>query len=130
MTGSNVLIASESVLGNGVVDSLTDIVFVKLGSFDAKYTFEIAKEIETINKKIVNEKRQYLLIGFGRWGTTDSWAGIPVDWSQISGAKVIVEATMENMIQEMSQASHFFIMYQVFRCFIFLSLLRNPIAIL
>lgn len=108
MTGSNVLIASESVLGNGVVDFLTDIVFVKLGSFDAKYTFEIAKEIEAINKKIVNEKRQYLLIGFGRWGTTDSWAGIPVDWSQISGAKVIVEATMENMIQEMSQASHFF----------------------
>ncbi len=60
-----------------------------------------------------------MLIGFGRWGTTDAWAGIPVDWSQISGAKVIVEATLENMIQEMSQASHFFHNVTSFQVFYF-----------
>lgn len=108
MKAENILTASNNVLGNGSVTSLTDIVYVKPEKFDPKYTQNIAKEIETINQKLIDSGRQYLLIGFGRWGTTDQWAGIPVDWSQISGAKVIVEAALENMLQEMSQASHFF----------------------
>lgn len=108
LTGENILIASDSVLGNGTISSLTDIVYVNLSNFEAKNTFEIAKDIETINNKFVSKNKQYVLIGFGRWGTTDPWAGIPVDWSQISGAKVIVEASLEEMSQEMSQASHFF----------------------
>ncbi len=108
MTAENVIISSNKVLGNGNINRVKDIVFVKSKDFDPKNTHTIAKEIEAINRKLVSQNRQYLLIGFGRWGTTDPWAGIPVDWSHISGAKVIVEATMENMIHEMSQASHFF----------------------
>ena len=108
LLGDKVLISSDKVLGNGKIDSIKDIIYIKSESFDAKHTYKIAKEIEGLNNKLVSENRQYLLIGFGRWGTTDPRAGIPVDWSQISGAKVIVEATMEHMIQEMSQASHFF----------------------
>ena len=108
MNNKNVLISSDKVLGNGIINSIKDIIYIKPEKFNAKYTHKIAKEIEVLNKKLVSENKKYLLIGFGRWGTTDAWAGIPIDWSQISAAKVIVEATMENMIQEMSQASHFF----------------------
>ncbi len=103
-----VLLSSDFVLGNGSINNLTDIVYLKIGNFQAKYTYEIAEELSEINKKFVSENKNYLLIGFGRWGTTDPWAGIPVDWSQISGAKVIVETSIEEMKQEMSQASHFF----------------------
>jgi len=106
--GENVLLSSNHVLGNGSNNEINDIVFLKIGNFQAKYTYKIAKELEEINKKFVAENKKYLLIGFGRWGTTDPWAGIPVDWSQISGAKVIVETSVEQMMQEMSQASHFF----------------------
>jgi hypothetical protein len=106
--GENVLLSSYYVLGNGSLNNLKDIVYLKIGNFQAKYTYEIAKELEGINKKLVEQNRPYLLIGFGRWGTTDPWAGIPVDWGQISGAKIIVEASIEEMLQEMSQASHFF----------------------
>ncbi len=106
--GKNVLLSSAYVLGNGSINTLTDIVYLKVGNFQAKYTYKIAKELEEINKKLIAENRKYLLIGFGRWGTTDPWAGIPVDWSQISAAKVIVETSIEEMLQEMSQASHFF----------------------
>lgn len=108
MIGDNVLVSSNKVLGNGIIKSISDIVYLKQEGFNAKHTYKIAAEIEQINKKLSLENKKYLLIGFGRWGTTDPWAGIPVDWSQISAAKAIVEATMENMVQEMSQASHFF----------------------
>ncbi len=108
MMNENILTSSDKVLGNGIINTIKDIVYIKPENFNAKFTYKIAKEIEKLNNKLVDENKKYLLIGFGRWGTTDSWAGIPVDWSQISGAKVIVEATMKNMIQEMSQASHFF----------------------
>ena len=83
-------------------------MYLKIGNFQAKYTYKIARELEEINKKFIAENKKYLLIGFGRWGTTDPWAGIPVDWSQISAAKIIVETAIEQMMQEMSQASHFF----------------------
>ncbi|MBN2891593.1 MAG: hypothetical protein JXL97_06990 [Bacteroidales bacterium] len=102
------VISSESVLGNGELSTISDIVFVKPETFNSTNTRQIAKEIEEINKKFLAEGKKYILIGFGRWGTTDEWAGIPVDWSQISAAKVIVESGLENMMQEMSQASHFF----------------------
>lgn len=108
MKGENTLLSSEYVLGNGNIKNITDIVYLKIGNFQAKYTYKIAKELEEINKKMLAENKNYLLIGFGRWGTTDPWAGIPVDWGQISGAKVIVETSIEEMMQEMSQASHFF----------------------
>jgi len=104
----HLLAASENVLGNGILSNLSDIVYVKPAAFEAKYTQRISEELKSINKKLINQKIHYLLIGFGRWGSSDPWLGIPVDWSNISGAKVIVEATLENMNVELSQGSHFF----------------------
>jgi len=104
----NILAASENSLGNGTLSNLSDIVFVKPEVFEAKYTQRISEELKSINKKLIDQKTHYLLIGFGRWGSSDPWLGIPVDWSNISGAKVIVEATLENMNVELSQGSHFF----------------------
>ena len=102
------LLASERVLGNGTIDSLTDIVFVKPDSFQKENTRAIAAEISDINQKIVAEGRRYMLIGFGRWGSSDPWLGIPVDWGNISGVQVLVEATLPDMHVELSQGSHFF----------------------
>ncbi len=104
----NVLVASEKVLGNGIVDSILDVVYVKPDSFTAKNNPRIAMELEGINRHLVNSGDPYLLIGFGRWGSSDPWLGINVNWGQISGAKVIVEATLPDMNVDLSQGSHFF----------------------
>lgn len=103
-----VLAASEKTMGNGVVDSLRDIVFVRPETFEAKHTPVIADQLAGINRRLQAEGRPYLLIGFGRWGSSDPWLGIPVEWGQISGARVIVEATIPEMNKEMSQGAHFF----------------------
>jgi hypothetical protein len=105
---NNILVASDRVMGNGITNDIYDIVFVKQEKFEKKETKKIAAEIEAMNKKLVDEKRRYLLIGFGRWGSCDPWLGIPVEWQQISGAEVIVESTLYNMNVELSQGSHFF----------------------
>jgi hypothetical protein len=104
----NILVASRNVLGNGINNTIKDIVYVKPESFEAKHTNQIARELESINKILVNLHRPYLLIGFGRWGSSDPWLGIPVNWGQVSGAKAIVETGMENLNVEFSQGSHFF----------------------
>ena len=103
-----VLVSSERVMGNGVVDDIRDVVFLKPDTFDPKFTRVMAGEIEKINLGMVRDKCPYLLMGFGRWGSSDPWLGIPVTWSQVSGAKVIVEATLPNMNIEPSQGAHFF----------------------
>ncbi len=108
MNATNILAASDKVLGNGMVDNILDIVYVDPEKFEAKDTRQIAAEIETFNKNLVEQKRPYLLIGFGRWGSSDPWLGIPVEWNQISGARAIIEATLPNMNVEFSQGSHFF----------------------
>lgn len=108
MHGDAVLLASKTVLGNGVINSICDVVYVRPETFEAKNTPAIAGELETINRNLVEAARPYLLVGFGRWGSSDPWLGIPVNWPQISGAKVIVEATLPNMDKEVSQGSHFF----------------------
>ncbi len=108
LSGERVLITSENVLGNGTVDTITDIVYVKPETFDTKDTQRIAAEIADMNYTIGQEGRKYLLIGFGRWGSADPWLGIPVNWSQINGAKVIIEATLPQMNPDLSQGSHFF----------------------
>jgi hypothetical protein len=108
LSGENILVASKNVLGNGINDTIMDIVYVVPEKFEKKYTPQIANELEKINKNLVNMGKPYLLIGFGRWGSSDPWLGIPVNWGQVSGAKVIVEATQENMNVEFSQGSHFF----------------------
>ncbi|MBU1700006.1 MAG: PEP/pyruvate-binding domain-containing protein [Candidatus Eisenbacteria bacterium] len=106
--GDSVVLATDRVLGNGLRDDILDIVFIKPDTFDAKYTREIATEIETLNRQIVNAGGIYLLIGFGRWGSSDPWLGVPIEWGQISGSRVIVEATLPNMNPDLSQGSHFF----------------------
>jgi hypothetical protein len=108
MTGERVLIASENVLGNGTSNNLKDIVYVKPDLFEAKFSYRITQELDELNKKLTAKKKPYLLIGFGRWGSSDPWLGIPVEWGQVSGAKVIVEAMLSNINVELSQGSHFF----------------------
>ena len=107
-SGEEVLLASERVLGNGESSSIDHIVFVKPQTFDAKFTPQIAHEIETVNAKAIEGGTHYLLIGFGRWGSSDPWLGTPVSWGQISQAKIIVESTLPEMDKEFSQGSHFF----------------------
>jgi len=102
------IIASEFVLGNGSSEIIKDIVFVKPDTFDAKNTKKIAAELEKFNSKLTGQNKKYLLIGFGRWGSSDHWLGIPVNWGQISGVHTIVEAGLPNMNVELSQGSHFF----------------------
>jgi len=108
MEQDDVLISSERALGNGLSENIEDIIYVDPDNFDAKNTQKIAGELAELNRNLVNEGRSYLLIGFGRWGSSDPWLGIPVNWSQISGAKTIVEATLPNMDVELSQGTHFF----------------------
>jgi hypothetical protein len=102
------LVASEAVMGNGVIDTIRDIVYVKPDRFEAAHTRLIAQELAQLNATLVDEKRPYLLIGFGRWGSSDPWLGVPVEWSQINGAAAIVEATLPSMNVDLSQGSHFF----------------------
>lgn len=104
----DVLAASEKVLGNDVRNDLHDIVYVKPETFAAKHTRNIANELESINQKLIAKGNPYLLIVLGRLGSYDPWLGIPVNWGQISGAKMIIEATQQNINVEMSQGSHFF----------------------
>ncbi len=104
----NLLLASERVMGNGLATGVRDVVYVKPDVFDARHTPTIAADIARINVGLVDEGIPYLLIGFGRWGSSDPWLGIPVTWSQIGGAKAIVEATLPAMNVDLSQGSHFF----------------------
>ena len=104
----DVVLASENVLGNGHRSDLEDVVFIRPDAFEPAETPAIAKELEGINRRLVADGRRYLLIGFGRWGTSDSSLGIPVAWGQISGARAIVEATLPDVQPDLSQGSHFF----------------------
>lgn len=102
------LLFSPSALGNGIIDSITDIVYIKGNAFDPAKTADIALELEKINAVFVKEDRSYILIGPGRWGSSDSWLGIPVKWPQISAAKIIIEAGLDNYKIDPSQGTHFF----------------------
>lgn len=104
----NLLLSSGRVLGNGLIENLTDIVYIKDKDFKAANTPKIAMDIAEINRRLHLENRKYLLIGFGRWGSSDPWLGVPVVWSQIANARVIVEATLPDMDVELSQGAHFF----------------------
>ena len=108
LVGDHVLVASEQVLGNGQVESVHDVVYVKPDAFSAKDTWLIAAELDEMNRHLLEANRQYLLVVLGRLGTSDPWLGIPVKWGQVSGAKVVVEASSAGMNVDMSQGSHFF----------------------
>lgn len=108
MQNPKTLASSEVVLGNGVDDEITDVIYVIPELFDLKNTRPMAEELEAHNRRLLDEGRKYLLIVFGRLGTEDAWLGIPVTWGQICGASVIIEATQQNVKVELSQGSHYF----------------------
>jgi CheY-like chemotaxis protein len=99
---------STQILGHGVERGIHDILVVDVERFERSNSREVAREVARMNAELVSEGRGYVLIGPGRWGTTDSWLGIPVRWEQISGARAIVEAELRDMSVDPSQGSHFF----------------------
>ncbi|MDD2425653.1 MAG: PEP/pyruvate-binding domain-containing protein [Bacteroidales bacterium] len=105
---SDSLIYAEKALGVGLVEGVTDMIYVREENFDNSFTMQIAEEIGQLNSILKQEKRDCVLLGPGRWGTSDMFLGIPVKWSHISQAKVIVECGMENFRVEPSQGTHFF----------------------
>ncbi len=129
LAGPDVILASDMVMGNGIEDGLQDIVFIRPETFSCMKTAEIAEEVGAINRVLVEARRPYLLIGFGRWGSSQPSLGIPVDWSQISGAKTIVEATLPDMNVELSQGSHFFHNLSSFRASYFMVRHDGPFSI-
>ncbi len=104
----NTILYSEKIMGNGKIDYLKDIIIVKPDTFDNTKTNQMAEEISKLNDKMIEEGKQYVLIGPGRWGTRDRFLGIPVTWPQISGAKVIVETDLDGFPLDASYGSHFF----------------------
>ncbi|MFZ4520154.1 MAG: PEP/pyruvate-binding domain-containing protein [Bacteroidales bacterium] len=103
-----ILLYSEKEMGNGMIDTIEEVVFVDPDTFDKGKTIEMAEEIEKINREMGAAGKKYILIGPGRWGTRDRWIGIPVVWPQISNAKVIVETSLEGFPLDASSGSHFF----------------------
>lgn len=102
------LITSRQALGNGIIDNLCDVVYVKEGMFGPSNNQLIAYDIDKINRQLMEQDRPYVLIGPGRWGSSDTWLGIPVKWPNIAGAKVIVEAGQTSYHIDPSQGTHFF----------------------
>ena len=105
---SDTIVFSESALGNGVFKGISDLVYVKPESFNSIRNKDIAVIIDNINSEFVKKNSGYVLIGPGRWGSTDPWLGIPVKWPQISAARLIVESGLKNYRIDPSQGTHFF----------------------
>ena len=99
---------SNHAMGNGEFQNIADIVFVNPDRFDPARTVDIASEIGRMNGRLIQQHHKYLLIGPGRWGSTDRWLGIPVGWNDISGAGTIIEATYDKLKADPSQGTHFF----------------------
>jgi CheY-like chemotaxis protein len=102
------LIRSHNAIGHGIITDVQDIVYVKTENFSAAYTQQIADEVEHINRGFLQRGDHYVLVGPGRWGSSDPWLGVPVKWPHISAAKVIVEAGIHNFHVDPSQGTHFF----------------------
>jgi len=108
LKNEDTIIYSESALGNGSYDHIYDFVYVKPDTFNPANTRDIAAAVEKLNKKFITDNKQYILVGPGRWGSSDPWLGIPVIWPQISAAKIIVEAGLKDFRIDPSQGTHFF----------------------
>ena len=103
------LLRSHNSLGHGVSDDVTDVVYVKYDDhFSAAHNYSVAQEVESINNKFLGTDRNYILIGPGRWGSSDFWLGVPVKWPHISAARIIVEVALKNYRVDPSQGTHFF----------------------
>ena len=105
---NNVVCYSENALGNGTITDINDIIYVDPDTFDLGQSQQIVPILRDLNLKLMNQNKPYLLIGPGRWGSADPWLGIPVIWSDIAGAKAIVETPVKERTIEPSQGSHFF----------------------
>ncbi|MFH2055617.1 MAG: PEP/pyruvate-binding domain-containing protein [bacterium] len=104
----HVVCFSSRALGNGRIHDVHDIVYVRPETFKPALTRTIAQEVGALNRRLRDSDTPYVLIGPGRWGSSDSWLGVPVTWSQISGARIIIETSLEGFVIEPSQGSHFF----------------------
>lgn len=104
----NQLLRSHLAIGHGRVEDVQDVVYVRRETFQAMHNPQIADEIEQLNRRLTQEGRSYILVGPGRWGSSDPWLGIPVKWPHISGARLIVEAGLDHYRVDPSQGSHFF----------------------
>ena len=102
------IIYSDSALGNGAFRGINDLIYVKPDAFNAAHSEKIAADIERINSYFNRNGLSYVLVGPGRWGSSDPWLGIPVKWQQISNARLIVESGLKNYRIDPSQGTHFF----------------------
>ncbi|SES64406.1 PEP/pyruvate-binding domain-containing protein [Prevotella sp. kh1p2] len=106
---SDCLLRSHNSLGHGITDDVTDVLYVKTNSqYTAMNNPAVAADIERINRSFLDAGRNYVLIGPGRWGSSDAWLGVPVKWPHISAARVIVEVALKNYHVDPSQGTHFF----------------------
>lgn len=105
---NDMLLYSDKSLGNGNITDVTDVIYIREDKFSKLETREMVKEIDYLNSKMLKENRKYVLIGPGRWGSSDRFLGVPVEWSQITNAAVIVETSLENYPLDFSHGSHFF----------------------
>ena len=96
------ILRSDSAIGHGVMNDIYDIVYIKTKDYSASNNPAIADEMEKINRTLLNENREYALIGPGRWGSSDQWLGIPVKWPAISGARVIIECGLTHFFQNLT----------------------------
>ena len=102
------IIFSNSAQGNGIIEDVCDIVYIKPETFEASRNNELVNDLGVINERFLKEGRYYVLVGPGRWGSSDPWLGIPVKWPQISAARLIVESGLANYRIDPSQGTHFF----------------------
>lgn len=105
---ADALAIAHQALGNGFLTEICDLVYVRPKRFERSRTPAIAEEVGRLNAGLRREQRPFLLIGPGRWGSTDPWLGIPVKWAQISGVRCIVETDLDDFHVDPSQGSHFF----------------------
>lgn len=102
------IVSSNMALGNGIISDVCDVLYVKTSGYNAANNPAIAREIEKINRNLVEQGRSYILVGPGRWGSSDPWLGIPVKWPHISAARLIVECGLDSYRVDPSQGTHFF----------------------
>jgi CheY-like chemotaxis protein len=102
------LVQSPNVLGNGVIREIYDVILVDPDRFRRDKSLDVAREVSHLNAEMIAQRRPYLLIGVGRWGSRDPWLGIPLSWDQISGARAVVESSFKDFDVAPSQGSHFF----------------------
>jgi DNA-binding NarL/FixJ family response regulator len=102
------LLISHTALGNGIIKGIHDFVYIKPDVFDAAKSMLIAERLDAVNQRFISEHKNYVLVGPGRWGSSDPWLGIPVKWPQISAARLIVESGLEHYRIDPSQGTHFF----------------------